>query len=61
MPATAPKKIEKGIAATRKKSPVSIMGFSTSVSRNFDWEALRFCEFILLSFFGDVVVMTSLK
>jgi len=36
----------------------------TGVARNFDWEGPKmekFCDVILVTFFGDVMIMTSLK
>jgi len=36
----------------------------TGVAKNFDWEGPKLgknCDFILVTFFGDVMVKTSLK
>jgi len=44
----------------------SIKLSTTGVARNFDWggggaKLENFCDVILVTFFGDVMVMTSLK
>jgi len=40
------------------------MGIATGVARNFDWEGPKiekFCDVILVTFFGGVMMMKLLK
>jgi len=66
-------KLKKEVLALAGRLPFAIINahqFSksllsnTDVARNIDWEGLKiekFCDVILLTFFGDVIVMTSLN
>jgi len=42
----------------------SVLSLATGVARNFDWEGpkmKKICDVNLVTFFGDVVAITSLK
>jgi len=42
----------------------SFIANDTGVARNFDWEGPKMeksCDFSLVTFFGDVIIVTSLK